>query len=107
MTDSYCGLCEYCRLANPDFQDALAIVKSHVDQLPVHWRRQCHRDVTDFSWPEFLRGLEWFQGRPQCLGCKNSGGLDRCAIRRCAEDRGRDRCYECPDHDSCKHLVFV
>ncbi|MGB8993459.1 MAG: DUF3795 domain-containing protein [Desulfobaccales bacterium] len=105
MKESYCDLCDHCDLDSPELQEALGRVQSAMDRMPAFWRRQCLE--TDFPRFEFHRGLNWLQGRSDCPGCKNHGGLERCAIRRCAEDRGQSHCYECPDYDSCQHLIFV
>ncbi|MFA5110978.1 MAG: DUF3795 domain-containing protein [Desulfobaccales bacterium] len=105
--ESYCGFCERCRLDSPDFQEAVAKVSDYMDELPEFWRGQGLQEGADFPWFEFRRGLTWFQGRPVCPGCKESGGLAGCAIRRCAQERRQSHCYECADHDSCKHLFFV
>jgi hypothetical protein len=107
MKESYCGLCDHCRLSSPDFQAAVAKVKTEVDRLPPFWQRQGAQEGQDFSLAEFRRGLDWFQGLAQCPGCKENGGLKRCDIRNCAKKRRQDRCYVCPDHDSCRHLIFV
>jgi len=107
MKESYCGLCDQCQLGSPDFQAAVAKIKTYVDQLPAFWQQQCLQEGQEVSLVEFRRGLDWFLGLAQCPGCKDAGGLKRCDIRSCAEKRQQSRCYICPDHDSCRHLVFV
>ncbi|MFZ5447426.1 MAG: DUF3795 domain-containing protein [Thermodesulfobacteriota bacterium] len=107
MKDSYCGLCEHCQLGSLDFQEAVAKVKAYVERLPAHWQRQCLKETQNFSLQEFRRSLDWFLDRVDCPGCKDQGGLVHCAIRDCAVSRKIDRCYECPDHNSCSHLIFV
>ena len=107
IRESYCGLCEHCQLGSPDFQEAVAKIKTYVDQLPAHWQQQCFQGGQDLSLREFIRGLDWFSGRVECPGCKDLGGLERCTIRDCAIERKQDYCYECLDHDSCRHLIFV
>ncbi len=107
MKEGYCGLCGRCQLDSPDFQEAVARVKGFMDQLPAFWKGQCLQAEADFPWLEFRRGVEWFQDRPACRGCKESGGLEHCSIRVCAEERPQSRCHECADHDSCQHLFFV
>jgi hypothetical protein len=104
---SYCGLCEHCQLGSPDFQEAVGKVKTYMDQLPMHWQRQCINEAQDFPLLEFRQGLNWFSGRVDCPGCKDLGGLAHCGIRDCATERQQDSCYECLDHDSCSHLIFV
>jgi len=51
---------------------------------------------------EFRRGLDWVLGLAQCPGCKDAGGL-----KRCAQERQQDHCHNWPDYDSCRHLIFV
>jgi hypothetical protein len=65
------------------------------------------REGQAFSLVEFHQGLDWFLGLTQCTGCKEGGGLERCDIRNCAQKRRQIQCYECPDHDSCRHLLIV
>ena len=55
--ESYCGLCEQCQLGSPDFQEAVGKIKTYMDQLPVHWQRQCN-EAQDFPLLEFRRGLD-------------------------------------------------
>jgi hypothetical protein len=107
MKDSYCGLCDTCQLGSSDFQAAVTKVKTYVDRMPMHWQQQCLQAGQEILWQEFRRGLEWFLERTSCPGCKAQGGLKHCAIRDCATTRRQDRCYECADHESCKHLIFV
>jgi hypothetical protein len=107
MHDSYCGLCNDCQLSSPDFQAAVTKVKTYLDRLPPHWQQQCRRDREDIALPEFRQGLAWFSSLGPCPGCKAQGGLKNCAIRDCATTRQHDNCYECTDHESCKHLIFV
>jgi hypothetical protein len=107
MKESYCGFCEQCQLGSPDFQAAVTKIKTYVDHLPGHWQRQCLEGAQDFPLLEFCRGLDWFLGRVGCPGCKDQGGLEHCAIRDCALERKQDYCYNCLDHDSCRHLIFV
>ena len=51
---------------------------------------------------EFRRGLDWVLGLAQCPGCKDAGGL-----KRCAQERQQDHCHNWPDYDSCRHLIIV
>jgi hypothetical protein len=106
MKESFCGLCDHCQLGSPDFQAAAAKIKTYLDQMPSFWQRQCLQEGQDFSLDEFRRGLDWFLGLAQCPGCKD-GGLKRCDIRDCAQERQQDHCHVCPDHDSCRHLIIV
>ena len=107
MPESYCGLCDHCQLCSPDFQAAVAKIKTSMDQLPPFWQRQCLQEGQGFSPVEFRRGLDWLLGLAQCPGCKEAGGLNRCDIRDCAQDRQQDHCHKCSDYDSCRHLIFV
>ncbi|MHB9073666.1 MAG: DUF3795 domain-containing protein [Desulfobaccales bacterium] len=107
VRESYCGLCEQCQLDSPDFQEAVSKVKTYLDQLPGHWQRQCINNAQDFPLLEFRRGLDWFSDRIDCPGCKDLGGTEHCGIRDYAKERQQDFCYECLDHDSCRHLIFV
>jgi hypothetical protein len=107
MMESYCGLCDHCQLASPDFQAAADKLKTSLDQLPPFWARQCMQGGQQFSLDEFHRGLDWFLGLAQCPGCKAGGGLEGCVIRDCAQERRRDHCHTCSDYDSCRHLIIV
>jgi hypothetical protein len=107
MKESFCGLCDHCQLGSPDFQAAVAKVKTYLDQLPAFWQQQCLQEEQEVSLVEFRRGLDWLLGLAQCPGCKAGGGLKRCDIRDCAQGRQQDHCHNCSDYDSCRHLVFV
>jgi hypothetical protein len=41
MKESFCGFCEKCQLDNPEFPDAVARVKSFVDQFRAYWWSHC------------------------------------------------------------------
>ena len=40
-------------------------------------------------------------------GCKNGGGSPFCKIRKCAQKKDLDGCWECADFESCKKLDFL
>lgn len=40
-------------------------------------------------------------------GCKNGGGLPFCNIRKCAQKKELDGCWECTDLETCKKLDFL
>jgi hypothetical protein len=107
MKESYCGLCHTCQLDNPDFLEAIARVKSYLEQSPFCWWFYCLPENEAFSLPEFRRGLEWFLSHPECPGCKEGGGLMQCPIRRCASQRGYASCNECPDFGTCENYNMV
>ncbi len=37
MKQSYCGLCENCRIDKPDFLEAIGKVKEYIGQLPMYF----------------------------------------------------------------------
>ena len=79
MKKSYCGLCENCPIDMPDFLKAITKVKEYFDQFPVNWWVHCFPGDEGFSFPEFRKGMDWFLGHPECLGCKGGGGLKECS----------------------------
>jgi len=40
-------------------------------------------------------------------GCKNGGGSPFCKIRKCAEKKDFDGCWECKEFETCKKLDFL
>jgi hypothetical protein len=40
-------------------------------------------------------------------GCKNGGGSPFCNIRKCAQKKDLDGCWECTDFETCKKLDFL
>jgi hypothetical protein len=40
-------------------------------------------------------------------GCRNGGGSLFCKIRKCAQRKGFDGCWECTDFESCEELEFL
>jgi hypothetical protein len=102
MKESYCGLCDTCPLDQENFLEALAQVRNCVEQFPIYWWRHCFPGNEGFSFPEFIKGLDWFLSQPECLGCKKGGGLEDCPIRRCASQRQVAQCSECPEVDTCE-----
>ena len=107
MKESYCGLCDSCRLGSPGFQEAVARVKGVVDNFQTNWWSHCFPAEEGFSFPEFRKGLEWFLRHTDCPGCKGGRGLEQCPIRRCARERRIDHCYECADVDGCANFDFI
>lgn len=107
MPESYCGLCQNCPLDNPDFLSAVARVKGYLTQAPFYWWFHCYLESTDFSLPEFLKGLDWFLDHPECPGCKKGGGMINCSIRHCANQRQYAHCNECPDFQTCENYNMI
>lgn len=107
MKESYCGLCDTCPLDHADFLEALAKVNSYVEQFPIYFWRHCYPGDDGFSFPEFIKGLDWFLNQPECLGCKKGGGLKECPIRQCAVQRQVVRCSECPDQETCESYNII
>jgi len=107
MKDSYCGLCYTCPLANPDFLEAIARIKSYLGQSSFSWWFNCLPESKVFSLPEFLKGLDWFLNHTECSGCKEGGGRNPCPIRDCASKRQYAHCNECPDFQTCEHYNII
>ena len=105
--DSYCGLCHTCPLDNLDFLEAIARIKSYLEQFPIYWWLHCFPESESFSLPEFHKGLEWFLDHPECPGCKEGGGLTQCPIRDCARQRQYADCNECPDLQNCERYNII
>ncbi|OYT28801.1 hypothetical protein B6U98_04090 [Thermoplasmatales archaeon ex4572_165] len=40
-------------------------------------------------------------------GCRNGGGSPFCKIRKCAEKKELDGCWECDEYKECKKLQFL
>jgi len=40
-------------------------------------------------------------------GCKNGGGSPFCKIRKCAQKKEYDGCWECSEFETCKELKFL
>jgi hypothetical protein len=66
MKESYCGLCDTCPLDQENFLEALAQVRNCVKQFPIYWWRHCFPGDEGFSFPEFVKGLDWFLRQPEC-----------------------------------------
>jgi Protein of unknown function (DUF3795) len=107
MRESYCGLCEECRLGEPEFLKALVTVKEYLDGFRVNWWAHCFPGDEGFSLPEFHRGLDWFLGHAECSGCKGGKGEDRCPIRNCALRRNQGHCHECPELIECEKFAWL
>jgi hypothetical protein len=105
MKESYCGLCDDCKLGSPDFLAALATVKAYLETFRVNWWAHCFPGDEGFSLPEFRQGLDWFLDHTECSGCKGGKGEDRCPIRLCAVRRNQGHCYECPELMDCEKFV--
>jgi hypothetical protein len=107
MKESYCGLCDTCQLDNPDFLEALTKVRNYVEQFPMYWWKHCFPDEEGFSFPEFIKGLDWLLSQPECPGCKKGGGLKECPIRYCASQRALAHCSECPEAKTCERYNAI
>jgi len=107
MKESYCGLCDTCPLDHPYFLEALTQVRNYVEQFPIYWWRHCFHGDEGFSFPEFIKGLDWFLSQPECPGCKRGAGLTECPIRQCATQRQVDHCSTCPDVETCEHYNII
>jgi len=40
-------------------------------------------------------------------GCRNGGGSPFCKIRKCAQEKEYDGCWECTEFENCKKLDFL
>jgi hypothetical protein len=107
MKESYCGLCDTCPLDQPDFLNALSQVRNFIEQMPIYWWRHCFPGNEGFSIPEFIKGIDWFLNQPECLGCKQGGGLKECPIRQCAAQRQVIRCSECQEQEGCERYNII
>ncbi|MEJ2091803.1 MAG: DUF3795 domain-containing protein [Syntrophobacterales bacterium] len=107
MKESYCGCCDTCPLDNPDFLEALTQVKKYVKEFPIFWWTHCFPGDEGFSFPEFIKGLDWFLSHTECPGCKKGGGLKECPIRQCARQRQVAHCSECSDVEICDHYNII
>lgn len=107
MRQSYCGLCDDCRLGNRDFLETVSRLKEYMDGLRVNWWVHCFPQEEGFNFPEFRKGLEWFLAHTECPGCQGGKGLDDCPIRSCAQARGLDHCSRCPDLEPCDKFTFL
>jgi len=72
---------------------------------------------------EALSGLSWFKAfekypdayevlgamvKLRCKrGCKDGGGNPGCKIRKCAEKKGYDGCWECDEFKNCNKLAYL
>jgi hypothetical protein len=101
MRESYCGLCDDCQLGNPGFLETVARLKGYITRVRANVWLHCFPGEEGFNLPEFKRGLEWFLAHRECPGCKEGRGLADCPIRLCAQARGLEHCYECPDLEPC------
>lgn len=109
IRESYCGLCDDCQLGNPDFLETVSRMRDYLDRFRTNVWLHCFPGEAGFSLPEFRKGLEWFLAHTECPGCKNGRGLEDCPIRLCAQSRGIEHCYECPDLEICDkydHLLL-
>jgi hypothetical protein len=102
----YCGSCGmyrgriYAKMA----REFLEIVNAagYPDELTINARG----DKPDFNYNEFLKGLEYLSKEDSgayCQeSCKSGGGVP-CEIRQCANEKGLEICYGCPDYP-CTHF---
>ena len=107
MRESYCGLCDDCQLGHPGFLEAVSRLREYVDQFRANVWLHCFPGDPGFSFPEFRKGLDWFQAHKECPGCKDGRGLDDCPIRSCAKERGLAHCSDCPDLGPCERFVHL
>lgn len=40
-------------------------------------------------------------------GCRNGGGNPACRIRKCAQKKGYEGCFQCVEFESCEKLEFL
>jgi hypothetical protein len=88
-------------LGNPRFLETVARLQGYMARVRANVWLHCFPGEPGFSLPEFKKGLEWFLAHRDCPGCKNGRGLENCPIRLCAQVRGLEHCYECPDLEPC------
>ena len=107
LRESFCGLCDDCRLGNADFLETVSQVKKYVDGFRGNWWVHCFPQEEGFNFPEFRKGLDWFISHRECPGCKGGRGQEDCPIRICALGRQLDYCYFCPDLEPCDKFAFL
>ena len=107
MRESYCGLCDDCRLGNRDFLATVARLKEYLTRFRANWWIHCFPDQEGFDFEEFRKGLNWFLEHQECPSCKGGRGTEICPIRMCATGRGLEHCSLCPDLGPCDKFDFL
>jgi hypothetical protein len=107
MRESYCGLCDDCRLGNWDFLETVSRLQEYVGRFRADWWLHCFPEGNGFDFQEFRKGLEWFLSHTECPGCKGGRGLENCPIRTCARERQLEHCYLCADLQPCDKFAFL
>ena len=54
----------------------------------------------------FKKNLDALAGF-RCKGCRDGGGNPFCKIRKCAQGRGYEGCWECSGFEPCDKLAFL
>jgi len=101
---AYCGTCARWH-EHAAMRDCAAALAEIVDGHGFH--RWMPREVKEFDYAEFRKGLE-FLGKADTwlvcrVPCKPNAVMARCRFRRCCERRGVELCFEC-DKFPCKRV---
>jgi len=74
----------------------------------VHWVPE-HEPI-DFNFKDFKAGIDYFSDSakgPYCqVPCKEGGGNPFCEVRKCAENRGIEFCFQCTEFP-CDKLSLI
>lgn len=109
---AYCGLfCEDCHGFNGRIPDLARDLRKEL--------REAHYDKFASFISSYSFGKD-FKQYDECYkvlgamvkfrcrkGCRNGGGSPFCKIRKCAQKKGVDGCWECPEFETCKELQFL
>ena len=105
---AYCGLC--C--------DDCFAHKGRLAEMAKEMRQELRAERFDIT----VKGLPFpvFKKYPECYevlgalvklkcrpGCRGGGGNPFCAVRRCAQKKGYEGCWQCDVFTECKKLDFL
>jgi hypothetical protein len=109
---AYCGLyCGQCHGYTGTIPDLARDLRKEL--------RQMHYDEFAGFISTYSFGKD-FKGYDECYkvlgamvkfrcrkGCRAGGGSPFCKIRKCAQKKQLEGCWECPDFETCKELIFL
>ena len=105
---AYCGLCCVdCMPSKGEFFSAIQHLEGMLDSLQYReYAKLKSKKISAFlEYPTFLRVLKAIKSLRCAVPCRNGGGIPECKIRRYAQQKGHNGCWECDEHEQCKLLA--
>ncbi len=107
---AYCGL--YC--------GDCFFYKGEIADLARDLRKKLREAKLSRNYKEFVKFAKEFKDYPKCYevlgamvrmrckkGCRDGGGPPFCKIRKCAQNKGIEGCWECDKFETCNKLNFL